>query len=105
MPLIVLARLSPEASAAYYLAFSICYAIFLTTISIGSAFVAEAALAPERAPMLLRRAAVRAGLLVGPAVAIGVAAAPFALRLFGSDYAARAPHCCGCSSSRRFPRR
>jgi O-antigen/teichoic acid export membrane protein len=87
MPLIVLARLSPEASAAYYLAFSICYAIFLTTISIGSAFVAEASLTPERAPTLLRRAAVRAGLLVVPAVAIGVAGAPLALRVFGSDYA------------------
>jgi hypothetical protein len=36
--------------------------------------------------MLLRRAAVRAGLLVVPAVAIGVVGTPLALRLFGPDY-------------------
>lgn len=86
MPLIVLNRLSAEASATYYLSFSIAYALYLMTISVGSAYLAEASRHPTRAPVLLRRAARQATMLVVPASLVGVVVAPLALRLYGEEY-------------------
>ncbi len=86
MPLIVLSRLSAEASATYYVSFSIAYALYLMTISVGSAYLAEASRHPTRAPVLLRRAARQATILVVPASLVGVVVAPLALSLYGADY-------------------
>ena len=56
LTLMVLQQLGPEASAYYYMANTIAYALFLVTSNISSALVAEGARFPDRAPALVRAA-------------------------------------------------
>jgi len=90
LPLLVLARAGASASAYYYLAFTAGYTLFLVTSNVGSALVAEAARHTERLHELAARAMRNALLIVVPAVALGMLAAPFVLHLLGADYAREA---------------
>jgi O-antigen/teichoic acid export membrane protein len=87
LPLLVLARAGAGASAYYYLAFTAAYTLFLVTSNVGSALVAEAARDTDRLYELAARAVRNGLLIVVPAVAVGVLAAPFVLHLLGRDYA------------------
>jgi O-antigen/teichoic acid export membrane protein len=90
LTLMVLQQLGPEASAYYFMANTIAYALFLVTSNISSALVAEGARFPDRAPALVRAALRNASLLVLPAAALGVLLAGPVLGLFGPDYVANA---------------
>ena len=90
LTLMVLQQLGPEASAYYFMANTIAYALFLVTSNISSALVAEGARSPDRAPALVRAALRNASLLVLPAAALGVLLAGPVLGLFGPDYVANA---------------
>jgi O-antigen/teichoic acid export membrane protein len=86
LPLLVLAREGPSASAYYFLAFSMANTLMVVTADIGTAFVAEAARAPERTAQLARKACVNALLIVMPAVLLGIILAPIVLGVLGEDY-------------------
>ena len=86
MTLVVLEIAGAEASAYYYIAFTIGYTLYLVTSNVGSAFVAEAAHQPERVDQLYRAALANAARLVVPLAVIGCIAAPYALDLLGERY-------------------
>lgn len=90
VPLLVLARLGPSASAYYYIAFTAAYVLFLVSSNMGSALVVEASRRPDRLAQLARRTLRNAGVLVGLAVAVGVVAARPLLSFLGEDYAENA---------------
>jgi O-antigen/teichoic acid export membrane protein len=86
LPLLVLAREGPSASAYYFLAFSMANTLMVVTADIGTAFVAEAARAPERTAQLARKACANALLIVMPAVLLGIILAPIVLGVLGENY-------------------
>lgn len=90
VPLLVLARMGPSASAYYYIAFTAAYVLFLVSSNMGSALVVEASRRPDRLAHLARRTLRNAGVLVGLAVAVGVVAAEPLLSFLGEDYAENA---------------
>ena len=90
VPLLVLARMGPSASAYYYIAFTAAYVLFLVSSNMGSALVVEASRRPDRLAQLARRTLRNAGALVGVAVAVGVVAARPLLGFLGEDYAENA---------------
>lgn len=90
LTLIVLEVQGPEASAYFYMAHMIGYSLYLITSNIGSALVAESVHDPVHAASLARRALAHSLRLVFPLVAVGVLVGPFALRIFGEEYAAHA---------------
>lgn len=89
MILVVLESAGAEASAYYFLAFTMAYTLYLVTTNMGSALVAEAASFPDRAEALGRQALRNAALVVGPLVVAGFLLAPWLLSLLGPDYAAQ----------------
>lgn len=90
LTLIVLQVVGAEASAHWYMANTIGYALYLITSNVGSALIAESAHDPEHSVAHARRALLHCTQLVVPAAVIGVMAAPIALRLIGADYAENA---------------
>lgn len=86
LPLLVLARAGAAASAYYFLAFAFAYSLYLVTISVGSAYLAEASRFPYNASALLRRAAKQSAVIVVPGAIVGIVAAPVALRILGASY-------------------
>ncbi len=89
-PLLVVAWLSAEANAYYFLSWSIIYVLYLINLNIGSSLVVEAARKPSNLHELTRRAIVQNLLLVAPAVVVLLIASPYILLLFGPDYAENA---------------
>ena len=86
---IVISRLGPVASANYYLTSQVAWGAMLFLISISRSFIVEASSNPQ-AFRLHSRTALRAGLVVTAGiVAGGLVAAPWILRIFGPEYAAR----------------
>lgn len=90
LTLIVLQVAGAEASAHWYMANTIGYALYLVTSNVGSALIAESAHDPERSVVHARRALLHCTQLVVPAAVIGVMMAPLVLRLIGTDYAENA---------------
>jgi O-antigen/teichoic acid export membrane protein len=88
MTLVVLEQMGAQQSAYYFMSFTIAYSLYLVTSNVGSAFVAEAAQFPSRAPTLARNALRHAGVLVVPLALVGVVIAPLGLRILGSEYSA-----------------
>lgn len=86
LTLLVLQELGPEASAYYFMANTIAYALFLITSNVSSALVAEGARSPHRAPELIRAALWNAARLVLPATLLGILLAGPVLMLFGPAY-------------------
>jgi O-antigen/teichoic acid export membrane protein len=86
--LIVIQRLGPVASAHYYLPAQISTGVGMFLWSTVRSFIVEASFEPD----VLRqhvRVAIRSGaLILGVSVAVGVAAAPQILGIFGTSYAA-----------------
>jgi O-antigen/teichoic acid export membrane protein/aminoglycoside phosphotransferase len=88
LTLVVLQEAGPQASAYYFMSFTIAYALYLVTSNIGSAFVAEAARYPSRAAALAGAALRQAAILVVPLALLAVVLARFGLGLLGDEYAA-----------------
>lgn len=88
--LIVLHLAGAEASAYWYIAFTIGYALYLVTSNVGAALIAESAYDPERTIALARKALLHSAQLVVPVAIIGVILAPFVLDLMGPNYAENA---------------
>ncbi len=86
IPLVVLAHSGADASAVYFLSFTIAYSLYLVTSNISSAFVVEAASHPDREEALLHTALVQAVRLVVPAAVAGAALAPWLLTVLGEEY-------------------
>ena len=72
LTLVVLQKISAEASAYYFMSFTIAYSLFLISSNVGSAFVAEAVHHPGRALTLAGTAFRHAASLVVPLSLVGV---------------------------------
>ncbi|HEX5905843.1 MAG TPA: oligosaccharide flippase family protein, partial [Propionibacteriaceae bacterium] len=87
LTLVVLQKTNAEASAYYFMSFTIAYSLFLVSSNVGSAFVAEAARFPARAVAMAGEALRYAATLVVPLSLLGVLLTPLALRILGPEYA------------------
>ena len=85
-PLMVLARSGAVANAHYYLAAQIAYVLFLLSSNITDALVAEGARAAAGLAGKVRRTGVQISILLVPAVAMVLVAAPRIMEVFGSGY-------------------
>jgi O-antigen/teichoic acid export membrane protein len=88
LPVIVTGVEGATANAAFALAWAVAFPLYAVTASLGDALVVHGAGDPASLPALVRRAALQGLCLVGGAVLVLVAAAPWVLRLFGASYAA-----------------
>lgn len=86
VPLLVLGLLTPDATAHYYAAFTISYALRLLAANIASALTVEGARDEAALDALLRRVARLVGLLLLPLALVGAVAADPLLALFGGEY-------------------
>jgi O-antigen/teichoic acid export membrane protein len=87
LPLVVLARLGPEAAAVYGIAWQIAYALYLVVNGMGQSLVAHVAADPDRLKSARRGMICKAMALLVPAVLVIVVGAYPLLSLFGSHYA------------------
>jgi O-antigen/teichoic acid export membrane protein len=85
--LFVLANRGAEDTAFVFFAMTIAATGQLVTANIVTAFIAEASARPTHALDLARRAATQSLAVIVPGALVGVAVAPFVLRVFGSTYA------------------
>jgi O-antigen/teichoic acid export membrane protein len=86
-PILVL-RVIDEASAAYYaIAAMIVSLVNVIASSMGQSLFNEAQHAPSESGAL-RRSAIGTGVVLAPAVFLGLILAPYVLQVFGEDYAA-----------------
>jgi O-antigen/teichoic acid export membrane protein/Ser/Thr protein kinase RdoA (MazF antagonist) len=88
LALVVLAQAGAESAAFYFLSFQIAYSLYLLTSNVSSAFVVEAAIHSDQETQLTRKALFQAARLVVPGALIAVVAAPWLLRIIGSEYEA-----------------
>lgn len=86
-PMLVVAWLSAEANAYYFLSWSIIYVLYLINLNIGSSLLVEGARDLQALASLTRKAIVQNFLMVAPAVLFLLVASPYVLLLFGQDYA------------------
>jgi O-antigen/teichoic acid export membrane protein len=87
LPLVVLARLGPEAAAVYGITWQIAYALYLVVNGMGQSLVAHVAADPDRLKSACRSMIFKAMALLVPAVLVIAAGAYPLLSLFGSHYA------------------
>jgi O-antigen/teichoic acid export membrane protein len=87
LPLVVLARLDPEAAAVYGIAWQIAYALYLVVNGMGQSLVAHVAADPHRLEAARRGMVHKAMALLVPAVLVIAVAAHPVLSLFGPGYA------------------
>lgn len=90
MPVLVLARLGPEAAAAYGIAWTIAQSLYTVASGMGQSTVAHTAADPSRVEQARRAMVRRTLMLVGPAAAVLAVGAPVILRIFGAHYAEEA---------------
>jgi O-antigen/teichoic acid export membrane protein len=87
LPLVVLARLGPEAAAVYGVVWQIAYAFYLVVNGMGQSLVAHVAADPDRLEAARRSMIFKAMALLVPAVLVCAVVAYPLLSLFGSHYA------------------
>jgi O-antigen/teichoic acid export membrane protein len=87
LPLLVLARLGPEAAAVYGVVWQIAYAFYLVVNGMGQSLVAHVAAAPHRLDAACRGMITKAMTLLVPAVLGCAVLAHPVLSLFGTMYA------------------
>ncbi|WP_084724858.1 lipopolysaccharide biosynthesis protein [Streptacidiphilus melanogenes] len=88
LPLMVLNRVGAQDNAYYSLAYVIASTLYVAAFSMGSSLVVEGARAPERLAEHAYRLLRHSGMLLAAAAGVIVIVAPWALRLFGPEYAA-----------------
>lgn len=87
VPLVVIARLGSEASAWFYMPFTLIVAFDLLFYAVTTSMTVEGAHGEQQAAELLHTVVRRFLVLLVPAVLLIVAAAPLLLAPFGSEYA------------------
>ncbi|HLY91390.1 MAG TPA: hypothetical protein VKQ27_20580, partial [Acetobacteraceae bacterium] len=87
LPLLIINRLGPSATAHYALAWIIGYALFLFSLNMGSSLVVETAADQSGLRQLSWRSMTHLTKLLIPMVAVIVAGAPYILLAFGRGYA------------------
>jgi O-antigen/teichoic acid export membrane protein len=87
MPLIVISRLGASANGHFYLPWTIAGSFWVMIWNALSSFLVEAAHEPSTMRLHVDRTVRLVLLILIPAVAAGVALAPYLLRLFGATYA------------------
>ncbi|WP_142058361.1 lipopolysaccharide biosynthesis protein [Pseudonocardia kunmingensis] len=87
LPLVVLARLGPEAAAVYGITWQIAYAFYLVVDGMGQSLVAHIAADPDRLEAARRSMISKAMLLLVPGVLVCAVVAYPVLSLFGPLYA------------------
>ncbi|MFJ6418165.1 phosphotransferase [Paeniglutamicibacter sp. NPDC091659] len=90
LTLIVLHVAGAEASAYWFMANTVGYALYLVTSNVGSALIAESVHDPDNATAHARRALLHSAQLVVPAALAGILLAPLVLHLMGPHYAENA---------------
>ncbi len=88
LPVVVTGVAGPATNATFALAWAVAFPLYAVAASIGTALVVHGASNPAELHELARRSARQGAVLLAAAVAVLVIAAPYALRLFGSEYAA-----------------
>lgn len=86
MPLLVIAMLGADASAHFYVAWTLVLIIDTVALSLGSSLVVEGSYDPERLAAHARHVLRRGAVLVVPTIAGVVVFAPLLLMLYGQDY-------------------
>ncbi len=87
MPLIVISRLGASANGHFYLPWTIAGSFSLLIFNVLSSFLVEAAHDPSTMRLHVDRTVRLTLLILLPGVTIGVALAPYLLRIFGATYA------------------
>jgi O-antigen/teichoic acid export membrane protein len=87
LPVIVTASAGAVANASFALAWAVAYPLYMVAASIGSALVVHGAADVDGLSAAVRRTARQGLIILVPAVALLVAAAPLALEMFGRRYA------------------
>jgi len=87
LPILVVQRIGPEATAYYYFCETIAYSLYLISRNMGMSLITEAALDPAKLNAYSYQALIGTAHLLVPVVAFMVIGAPYILRLFGKDYA------------------
>jgi O-antigen/teichoic acid export membrane protein len=86
LPLLVLGVLGPEASAHFYICFTLANAFYQLVFSSALSLIADMAADPDKSRAKLRHGIRVSFSLIIPGVAIGCVVAPFVLDLFGTQY-------------------
>lgn len=87
LPLLVLNTLGKSANAYFYQAWLVGNTIYLTAYNMSSSFSVEASSNLQQIAVFSRRILIQKGRLIVPLAAAVLVLAPFALRVFGEDYA------------------
>jgi O-antigen/teichoic acid export membrane protein/aminoglycoside phosphotransferase len=87
LPVIVLAVAGATTNAYFSLAWAVAFPLYAIGHNIGTSLVLHGAPDRPALPLLVRKAALQGGALLLACAAVLVAAAPYALALFGGDYA------------------
>ncbi|MEW1914385.1 oligosaccharide flippase family protein [Kitasatospora sp. NPDC085895] len=88
LPLFVLGRLGADETAYYSLAYLVTDTLYQAAYAMGQSLTVEGAAEPHRLAEHARHTLRHTALLITPATVVAVAAAPWILDLFGTDYAA-----------------
>ncbi|MFI6448015.1 lipopolysaccharide biosynthesis protein [Kitasatospora sp. NPDC050543] len=87
LPLLVLATLGAEQAAYYSLAYLVTDTLYQAAYAMGQSLTVEGAADPDHLAEHARRMLRHTAIIITPATAAVVAAAPWILSLFGADYA------------------
>ncbi|MBV9795032.1 MAG: lipopolysaccharide biosynthesis protein [Actinobacteria bacterium] len=87
VPILVAARIGPEKSAYFYIAWSIGLVLDLLALNMAMSLTVEGAFDAQMLASNLRSALKRLAIILLPVVALVALLAPFALRLYGPAYA------------------
>ena len=87
MPLIVISRLGASANGHFYLPWTISVSCTMLVWNVLASFLVEAAHDPSTMSLHVDRTVRLTLLILVPGVALGVALAPYLLRIFGATYA------------------
>jgi O-antigen/teichoic acid export membrane protein len=88
LPVIVLTRLGPEASAFWYIAITIAMLLYSLPSVVSQSLMVEGAHRPSERLRLVRHSAAGIAIVMLPAIAVVFAAAPLLLSVFGNEYVA-----------------
>ncbi|MCH7584944.1 MAG: phosphotransferase [Acidobacteria bacterium] len=87
MPMLVLVLVGAEATAYFFLAWTIAYTLFLVGSNTGMSLITEAALDPLKLRSFSRRVLLQTVAIVVPVAVVIAGLAPLLLGIFGPDYA------------------
>lgn len=86
LPVVVLAVAGAKQSGYFYISWTIAYALYLLSRSLGMSLVTEGARAPQRLYEFALRTLAQCGKIVVPLAVVVALISPLILRILGSDY-------------------